>query len=343
MRITQIILSKQLGGAERHAAGLSNELAGSHDVQVILRRPPHRQAAVGHSGNIASLLDPRIAVCEVGSLFRNRRISRLINAFRPNIVHTHLGDAGKAVRAIRPNAPVVGTLHGEYKDKCYRAHEALICVAEWQRQTIPPQFRGRIETIPNFISRLPQPSAPAVEALRRELGMSHGGFVAGAVGRLAPEKGLDTLLDAFREAAIPESTLVLVGDGPERAALELQAPPNVIFAGWRNDPWPFYGLFDIFVLPSRYEAFGISLLEALHAGVPVLSTRSQGPGELLADGGGMLVDVDDVPGMAQALRHLASSPESRLRLAADGRRTAEAHDISAVVPRIEALYRDLIG
>ncbi len=343
MRITQIILSKELGGAERHVAGLSNELARSHVVQVILWRPAGRAAASGAGGNIARLLDPAIATAEVGRLFRNRHIARAIEAFGPDVVHTHLGDAGKVARAIRPSAPVVGTLHGEYKDKCYRAHDALICVADWQRRTIPAHFRGRIETIPNFVPKRPPPPPPDVEALRRELGIDDGRFVIGAVGRLAPEKGLDTLVAAFREAAIAHSTLVLVGDGPERASLEARAPAGVIFAGWRDDPWPFYGLFDLFVLPSRSEAFGLTLLEALQAGVPVLATRTQGPGELLAEGGGLLVDIDDVSAMAQALRHLASSPEDRARLAADGHKTAQAHDIGTVVPRIEALYRDLAG
>lgn len=342
MRITQVILSKQLGGAERHVADLSNHLADRHEVQVILRRPPQRYASLRHGGNIASLLSPEILAQEAGRFFRNHRIGRLIRDFCPDIIHTHLGDAGKSLRATRPEVPLVATLHGEYKDKCYRAHDALICVSDWQRRTIPDSFPGKIVTIPNFIMARPQVQQPEIEALRARLGIAPNNTIIGSVGRLSPEKGFDILLRAFQLASLKDATLLLVGDGPERQHLESSGINDVHFAGWQNDPWYFYHLFDVFVLPSRYEAFGLSLLEAMQARIPVISTRSQGPSELLDDGTGILVDIDDVDGMASALKRLAASPALRKQLGKAGERKAREYSIDAIVPRIEKLYRDLI-
>jgi glycosyltransferase involved in cell wall biosynthesis len=341
MRITQIILSKQLGGAERHVADLSNHLARRHDVQVILRRPPPRYASLRHGGNIASLLRPEILVREAGRLFRDHRIGRLIREFRPDIIHTHLGDAGKSLRAIGPKAPLVATLHGEYKDKCYRAHDALICVSEWQRRTIPDSFRGKIETIPNFIPDRADPPKSSLRYLRRKFDIPDQNFVVGAIGRLAPEKGFDTLLQAFGRAGLGDASLLLVGDGPQRAELEALQSHGVVFAGWQEDPWPFYHLFDLFVMASRYEPFGIVVLEAMQAGTPVLSTRADGPAGILGDNTALLVDCDDVDGMAVALERLTPSPGLRRNLADAALEKVRNYSIDAVVPKIEAVYREM--
>jgi glycosyltransferase involved in cell wall biosynthesis len=343
MRVTQVILSKQLGGAERHVVDLSNELAKRHDVQVILRRPPRRYANLQYGGNISSMLNPGVLVQEVGDVFRNRRIRRLVRKFRPDIIHTHLGDAGKALGAIRPDAPLIGTLHGVYKDKSYRVHDALICVAEWQRRTITDTFSGRVVTIPNFILErlLPRPSD--IQALRHQLEIPAETLVIGAVGRLAPEKGFDTLLGAFDRAGLKGASLILLGDGPLREELAARKSSNVIFGGWQTDPWPYLNLFDIFVASSRSEAFGIAILEALQAGTPVISTRAEGPSEILADGSGILVDIDDTEGIAEALRMLASSADLRMDLAEKGRKKAVDYSVELVVPKIEALYDEMIS
>lgn len=343
MRITQVILSKQLGGAERHVVDLSNELAKRHDVQVILRKPTQRHARLEHGGNIASLLDRPIAVREVGRIFRSHQIARHIRSFHPDIIHTHLGDAGKALRGNRTRAPLVATLHGEYKDKCYRTHDGLICVADWQRQTIPPTYRGKIATIPNFIPDRKAVTRARVDAMRQKHGIPPDALVIGAVGRLSPEKGYGLLLRAFTQAGMGNAVLILVGDGPLRQELSAAATPDVIFTGWQVDPWPYYKLFDVLAVPSRSESFGIAILEAMQAGTPVVSTRAEGPSEILADESGILVDIDDTEGMARALRKLASSAELRQDLAERGRLKTAAYRIGSVVPRIEALYREMVS
>lgn len=343
MRITQIILSKRLGGAEHHVIQLSNALALRHNLQVILRRPSRPHAGSDHEGNIASHLNPGISVDEAGGLFRTRRIAGAIHTFKPEIIHTHLGDAGKAMRAIRPAIPLIATLHGRYKEKCYRSHDMLICVADWQRRTIPAEFHGGVVTIPNFVPDRPTVEPADIVMLREQFAIPAGHLVIGAVGRLSPEKGYDTLLRAFAMADLRDSTLVLVGDGPERVRLETMAPPDVVFTGWQADPWPFHTLFDLLVAPSRSEAFGITILEAMLSGTPVISTRSEGPGEILADGSGLLVDVDDVKAMAEAMRLLAASPERRQDLAEKGRKKAASYRTDAIVPRIEALYHKLVS
>lgn len=131
-----------------------------------------------------------------------------------------------------------------------------------------------------------------------------------AVGRLSPEKGFDLLLDAYalasRQVVLP--TLLIVGDGPQANALNLQAQrlgiaAQVRFTGYLSNPYPLFRGARLFVLSSRHEGMPTALIEALALRVPVLATDCQtGPRELLDDGRlGVLVPPDDSQALAEGL------------------------------------------
>ena len=132
-----------------------------------------------------------------------------------------------------------------------------------------------------------------------------------ALGRLSPEKGHATLVDAFQHAALPNCRLVLVGDGPCEADLRAAAAPlgegRVVFAGWRDDPWACLGAADVFVLPSLREGLPLAVLEALAAGVPVVASAVGGvPGALGHGTCGLLVPPSDVLALSRALIRIAT-------------------------------------
>jgi glycosyltransferase involved in cell wall biosynthesis len=150
----------------------------------------------------------------------------------------------------------------------------------------------RIDVLPNTIE--PGTPAPAAEidALRQEFGISGSQRVLLSVGRLSPEKGHRDLLEAVRrlsgEQPGIEVRLVLVGDGPlrnelERTAQELGIAARLVFAGHRAYVWPFYGLADVFVLPSHSEGSPNVLLEAMSAGLPIVSTNVGGVSDMIED------------------------------------------------------------
>jgi len=141
------------------------------------------------------------------------------------------------------------------------------------------------------------------------------------VGRLDPEKGLDTLLDAFRD--VP-GELVLAGGGTEEARLRAAAPDRVVFTGplGRDAVVEQYAAADVFVLPSRSEQWGMVLNEAAHAGLPLVATTAAGAAhELVEDGvNGFLVEPGDVEGLRTAMARLAADADFRAR---GGRRSRE--------------------
>jgi glycosyltransferase involved in cell wall biosynthesis len=157
-----------------------------------------------------------------------------------------------------------------------------------------------------------------------ELQLGPGPYLM-AIGRLSAQKGFDTLIRAFAEArsGMPDHRLVIIGEGPDRAALEglaaeLEVADAVLLPGFVDNVHPLLAGADLFVLSSRYEGMGgLVLLEALVHGVPVIATDCpSGPRFVLRDGQlGDLVPVEDAGAMGAALLAHVRRP-GRLRCAA---------------------------
>lgn len=171
------------------------------------------------------------------------------------------------------------------------------------------------------------------------------GFVVGALGRLHRQKGFDVLVRAIAE--VPDASLVLVGDGPEREPLEalaaeLGVADRVHLAGWHDSPRNFLASFDVFALPSRFEGFPLSIVEAMLAGLPVISTRVGAIAEAVADGQtGRLVAPEDVAGLTAALRALRDDPDGRAAMGATGRERALAFTPGPMARAFERLYAEI--
>jgi alpha-1,6-mannosyltransferase len=170
-------------------------------------------------------------------------------------------------------------------------------------------------------------------------------LVAGFVGRFAPEKELDVLLDAWPEVYRQTGAIVaLIGDGPSRAMLEARAGDVkwLRFLPYEKDRERLADLLaalDIFAAPSSNETFGLAPLEAMATGTPVLSADRGGVAEqVAASGAGALFESGNAAALAQAAVKLLGADMARLARA--GRAHAEAnHDWNSVFDRIFALYR----
>ncbi|WP_313818613.1 glycosyltransferase family 4 protein [Cupriavidus sp.] len=173
-----------------------------------------------------------------------------------------------------------------------------------------------------------------------------------AVGRLVEAKGFDILLEAWalvvREA--PDWRLEIVGEGPARPALEALAAQygvskTVSMPGERTDIASAYRQAGVFCLSSRYEGFGLVLLEAMAFGLPVVASACEaGPKALLVEGGNaVMVPPEDGPVLARALLRVIGDPDLRWQLAKGGRLTAAAHTVDRLVDQEwEALLRGVV-
>ena len=196
----------------------------------------------------------------------------------------------------------------------------------------------RVSVLPNPAPELPP--LPAREELRAELGLAERSLVF--AGRLGPQKALRTLLEALVE--VPEVQVVVAGDGPERARLEasvreLGLEPRVAFLGTvpRERVLRLFRAADASVLPSAWENFPHTVVEALAVGCPVVATAVGGVPEVVRDGeNGLLVPPGDPHALAGAIRRFFADAELRERLAAAAPGSVAGYSEEAVFGRIEA-------
>ena len=194
--------------------------------------------------------------------------------------------------------------------------------------------RHRLHHIPN-----------GVDCARFAAAPRSGPPVIGTVAALRPEKRIDRLIDAFARAAIPGATLLIVGDGPERAALEAMAVPGVTFAGAQGDVAPFLARMTLFAMSSDTEQMPISLVEAMAAGLPVAATDVGDTKAMVCpENRPFVTPCEDIDALARSLATLAADPALCARLgAANAEKARAAYSLDAMVARYDALFRGRAG
>jgi glycosyltransferase involved in cell wall biosynthesis len=221
---------------------------------------------------------------------------------------------------------------------------------EGQALGVIPAKRARV--VPNGIdpARFASPTGGA--ELRRELGIPADAPVIGTVGLLNDAKGHDLLIEAA--SALPAAVqLLLVGHGELEGDLRALAgrlgiAERVHFTGWRDEVHSAHAAMDVFALPSRWEGLSYAMLEALAAGLPVVSTAVNGSREVLtpddAPACGLVVPCEDVAALTEGLRRVLEDET----LAAGYRdagpaRVSERYTLDAMVDGTLAVYRDALG
>jgi glycosyltransferase involved in cell wall biosynthesis len=328
MRIAHLLLTRRFAGTERHVLELAAAQArAGHEVSLILRRA----AAAPRADAIAHRVDPAVRVHLVGDLLAGWHARRLLRRLEVEVAHAHLSGGCRALGAF-DGCLRVATLHIRYKPAQHAALDGLIAIAPWQLDAIPAPLRQASVQIDNWThERRPAPGARA--RIRAAHGIDDDAFVIGALGRVERSKGLDNLLDAFLRARLPGARLAIVGPGREWRALRARAPGGVLMPGFADAPQDWLAAFDLFVSSARSEPFGLVLLEAMQAGLPIVATASEGARHLAPLIGTPLVPVDDPAALAAALAAAAQARPGRRSYRLDRFR------IDAVLPQIDAFYR----
>jgi len=334
------MLAKRFGGAERSFVDLCAELvARGHEVLAVCET---RSAALPLLKRIADLQVKTVRVWGAWDCLVRRTIARALRAHRAELVQCHLARAahlgGQAARALQ--LPTLAKTHNYVDLKYYRAIDLLVPTTDSQAQYLREGGidATRIARIPNF-SRL-RVTAPVARD-------GNGPLRILALGRCVEKKGFDVLLDALAMLSPHAIELTLAGDGPLRARLEasarvLPASVSVRFPGWCDDVAPLFAASDLFVLPSRDEPFGIVVLEAMAAGVPIVATRTRGPLEILDSNTAFLVDIGDASALAQAIEAvIRDRADALVRATRAAAVYASTYSADVVVPQYEALYTAL--
>ena len=347
------------GGVQVHVGELAEHLrTAGHEVRVLapaLRRDRVRGITVTgravrfrYQGTVAPIAPLAWA-----------RVRTILGGWRPDVVHAHepLTPSASMAAAMVSRAPVVATFHAHVERSglfdaaapvlrpVWRRLRARIAVSEAARRFVSDRLGDGVRVIPNGLDVDRFASAAPAEDLppgRRILW----------VGRLDPQKGFPVAVRAFARLAegLPDLWFVVAGEGRDRstlAELPLRLRERVVLIGnVDRDRLPrYHAASDAFVSPALgQESFGIVLVEAMAAGLPVVATAIPGYREVIDDGvEGLLVPPGDPEALASALRRLLDDPKTAKSFGEAGRARARRYSWDVVGREIEAVYDEVLG
>jgi glycosyltransferase involved in cell wall biosynthesis len=288
---------------------------------------------------------------------------KLIREIKPNIIHTHLFQPrvyATIANLFNRQSVLITQKHSIVNPKKHNIfilfemisismNKRVIAISESVKNSlikyefIPP---NKIFLLPNCIDY-----QAFNRASNRQFIRNTNEIVIGTVGRLEKVKGINYLLLAMKIilAKFPYARLEIVGDGSlleelEEISKKIGISNSVKFFGKFTDVIPFYKRMDIFVLPSILEGFGIVLLEAMAAGIPVVASDVDGIREVIIQGeSGILIPPKNPDALASAVIQLIENPQLVKSLVENGFKRAQLFDVQEHVMKLESLYSNLLG
>ncbi|MGH3666525.1 MAG: glycosyltransferase family 4 protein [Egibacteraceae bacterium] len=354
------------GGVKAHVGALALHLWADHEVRIFapasgalgrggadrLVEAVGRPLPVPYNRSVAPVaLSPLVV----------RRTVRALRAFEPHVVHVHepLSPMVAAAASAFGPRPLVGTFHAwSDANRLYRvaapvarrivrrldARIAVSPAAQEYAAVALGEPLGSFRVIPNGVDATAFTRAEAIPELvdlERPLLLF--------VGRLEPRKGLDVLIRAFLRlrTTAPGVRLCVVGEGPDRERCQQMVPPSlrpdVLFVGAVDEAQKprYHASADVYVAPNTGgESFGIVLLEAMAAGLPVVASDIPGFRTVMKDGRqGRMVPAGDAFALAEAVGTVLANRNLSRAMAAEGRRTVTDYTWQVVGRRLEDVYR----
>lgn len=371
MRILHIISTGSLAGTERYLLDLLNHAGCETEVGLVCPNSGPLREVVREMGiptlelNFGVRSLPRTAFA----------IFRYIKKWKPALVHTHLGKATLvgAVAARLAGVRAITTLHfirpayvATHSKIFYPffllAHKLvnlsltrMIAISKAvgdetvRREKVAP---ARLVYIPHGTAFQPRLLTPEERCeARKALGLDPSHPVLITIARLENEKGYDLLMEALPRIrqAYPDAQFLWVGDGALREKLEAQlleigASERVHLLGFRKDIAYLLALSDLCLHPTPVEGFGMVLLEAMVAGLPIAAINAGGPSEIVVNNQtGLLVPPNPVA-LAEAVCTLLADPAMAQAMGEAGRQRCATHyTITRMVEQTEQLYRDIVA
>ena len=388
MRILRVITRLNIGGPSIQAIALTTRLADrGHDTTLIHGRLDRGEGDMTYLAPPGAPLTYVKTLCRPISLIDDVRayftLARLIRAFQPHLVHTHMAKAGLVGRlaAITANigrggrrAKIVHTYHGHVLDGYFsplktslfislerllaRGTDAIVAISPAIRAELSGEYQigsdRQYQVVPlGFdLSAFEAIDDEARAAARRLLDIPADAHVISTVGRLTAIKQHGLFLETFKRVAEADdrALALIVGDGDLRAEVEattrtLGIADRVRMLGWRRDLDVINAATDVFLLTSRNEGTPVALIEAMASAVPGVSTDVGGVKDVIHDPSvGRLAAFGDADALANAILNLLG--DDKARKAAGG--AARAHvlarySVDRLVNDIDALYRRLTG
>jgi len=354
MKIIHIITAFGIGGAEKLLLNVVNKQVEEHSVFLIYLKPLN---------SLISEIDARVEVKNIPISFSTvLKLKKCYKRIKPDIIHTHLGHADilGTWSARNIESKVFCTMHNIYFKKNFldvvffeiykflflrtvkKGH--IISISKSVESHVLNRLRIPINRSHLLVNAIPKKEIPPKKYSDEKINLLF-------VGRLEKQKSLETLLKAVEHLKTiklkKEFQLTIVGDGKLRNKLEhltkqLHIDTIVRFEGEQKDVDSYYKQSDIFILPSIWEGFGISILEAFSAKSAVIASNIEGPAELISHNeNGLLFEPKNHIQLAERITELINNEEKRHKIARKGYDSfTQKFHIDIYVEKLNQLYKN---
>ena len=228
--------------------------------------------------------------------------------------------------------------------------DKIVCISKAEKASAEREHIARedkLALIPNGIDVSAVRNAGAKS--REELGIADDAFVVGMIGRLSPQKAPDVFIRAAKmiHDKISNSAFIIVGSGEEEEEVKSFAKENgleLVVTGWTDEPYSYLKVFDVAMLLSRWEGFGLAVVEYMAAEKNVVATKIDAIPTLVDDGvDGLLVEVDNPQDAAEKVIWLYHHPEEAAEMKSKAlKKVIENYDIKRVVDQHMKMFNNLI-
>jgi glycosyltransferase involved in cell wall biosynthesis len=358
LKILQVCSARDIGGGEKHFADLANTLA---------KRGDHVFAAVGLDSPLIKDLESlspdnifQVRMRNSFDLLAAGRLAALVRKHGIDIIHAHVArdyPLAAVASALSGHTPFMLTRHvlfwlSSVHRLMLRRASRIIAVSSAVEASLKKQDIFEPERIVMIHNGIDLEHFSVAASERHAPGI----FRVGMIGHISSIKGHE---DFVRAAAIvidarDDVEFIMIGEDKsrhrrnrvelERLISDMQVGHRVRLAGWTDDVVSALSSFDVFISPSRSEPFGLVILEAMAAGVPVIATASEGAVEIITDGvDGVLATIGAPEMLATAILRLLDQPELRQKLVFHAKKTVEAFSIDGMVDSVGSLYREVVS
>lgn len=274
-------------------------------------------------------------------------VRRIIKKYKPDIVYAHSSKAGAVARAANigfcnfciynPHGWAFNMHCSKKKQTIYTVIEKtaalfckkIICISEAERRSAMDKKickDKKLQVIINGVDIEEYDNQPDSEITRTALRIPETAFIVGMVGRMSPQKAPKVFIQAAKQIKkdIPEAFFIIVGNGEQEEDVIQYAKKNglwdsLLITGWVDNPMGYADLFDVAMLLSRWEGFGLVLPEYMLAGKPIVASNVDAIPDIITDYvNGLLVKADDVEGAHKAVLKLYNNKELREQLILNG-------------------------
>ena len=230
-----------------------------------------------------------------------------------------------------------------------RYTDKIVCISEAEKKSAVNNNIGnddKLSLIPNGIDI--QAVVNAKPKSHNELEFTDDTFVVGMIGRISKQKAPDVFIRAAKlvNEQVPNSVFIIVGDGELRPEIEKYASENnlqLLITGWTDEPYSYLKVFDVAVLPSRWEGFGLAVVEYMAAEKNVVATRIDALPTIIDDKvDGLLCDVDSPKDLCEKIIWLHNNPKDAAQMRAKAfKKVCEKYDIQRVAQQHLEMFEQL--